>query len=92
MRRKREEDENTDKTKIFKMFSDLNIPSNNTVPNTYNYKKYLYHNNIEYTLSIKEYKQVSKNKNIFIKIKNYFYKRINNLLKFFLLIFFRVFV
>ena len=28
MRRKREEDENTDKTKMFKMYSDLNIPSN----------------------------------------------------------------
>ena len=57
----------------------LNIPSNNTIPNTFNYKKYLYHKNIEYTLSIKEYKLIEKNKSIFIKIKNYFYKRINNI-------------
>ena len=57
----------------------LNIPNNNTIPNTFNYKKYLYHKNIEYTLSIKEYKLIEKNKSIFIKIKNYFYKRINNI-------------
>ena len=57
----------------------LNIPSNNTIPNTYNYKKYLYHKNIEYTLSIKEYRLLIKNKNIFIKIKNFFYKRIDSI-------------
>ena len=54
-------------------------PNNNTIPNTFNYKKYLSHKNIEYILQIKEYTLKKKNRNLFYKIKNYLYKRINNI-------------
>ena len=57
----------------------LKKPNNNTIPNTFNYKKYLSHKNIEYILQIKEYTLKKKNRNLFYKIKNYLYKRINNI-------------
>ena len=45
-------------------------PSNNTVFNTLNYKKYLKRNKVFYTFSIKTLKVEKKNKNIYYKIKN----------------------
>lgn len=49
----------------------LNIPSNNTIPNTFNYKKYLYYKRINYILNIDSFKIINKNKNIkFINLKN----------------------
>ena len=57
----------------------LETPSNNTIPNTFNYKKYLHHNNIEYIVKIDEIKVIKKNKNILLKIKNYIIKRISNI-------------
>ena len=57
----------------------LSMPSNNSIPNTFNYKDYLFHRNIKYILKIDNFKIVKKNKNIFYKIKNYIYKRINNI-------------
>ncbi len=57
----------------------ISKPKNNTIPNTFNYKKYLEHRNIKYIISIEEYSLIKKNSNIFYKIKNYVYKRINTL-------------
>ena len=57
----------------------LEIPKNNTVPNTFNYKKYLKYKKINYILKIDSLKKYSSNKNIFLKIKNYLYKRISNI-------------
>ena len=57
----------------------LTIPNNNTIPNTFNYKKYLYYKNIEYLLQIDKFKIKSKNKNIFLKIKDYIYRRIDKI-------------
>ena len=57
----------------------LEIPKNNTVPNTFNYKKYLKYKKINYILKIDSFKKYSSNKNIFLKIKNYLYKRISNI-------------
>ena len=57
----------------------LEIPENNTVPNTFNYKKYLKYKKINYILKIDSLKKYSSNKNIFLKIKNYLYKRISNI-------------
>lgn len=54
----------------------LNIPKNNTIPNTFNYKKYLKYKSIYYTLSIEEFNKIKSNKNILYKLKNFFYKRI----------------
>ena len=57
----------------------LELPSNNTVPYTFNYKKYLKYKKINYILKIDSFKKYSSNKNIFLKIKNYIYKRISNI-------------
>ncbi len=52
-------------------FSDL---INNTVPNTFNYKKYLYNQKIYRSFAISKYK-VTKDNNFWAKLKNYFYQR-----------------
>lgn len=57
----------------------LSKPKNNTIPNTFNYKDYLLHKNIEYVLKIDEFNIKKKNKNVFYIIKNAIYKRINNI-------------
>ena len=51
-------------------------PNNNTIPNTFNYKKYLNNKRIYYTFTIKDY-SYEKSKNIFYVIKNKMYERIN---------------
>jgi len=51
-------------------------PSNNTIPNTFNYKKYLESKNIFYTMTISEIKKISDTSNIFYMIKNFLIKRI----------------
>ena len=49
----------------------LELPSNNTVPYVFNYKKYLKYKKINYILKIDSFKKYSSNKNIFLKIKEY---------------------
>lgn len=44
--------------------------NNNTVENTFNYRKYLYNNKIFHVLKINYIEKVKDNKNIFYKIKN----------------------
>ena len=58
---------------------NLNKPQNNTIPNTFNYKKYLYYKNIEYTLNIEEIIKIEPNKNIFYKLKNKIINRIKSI-------------
>ena len=48
----------------------LKIPSKNTVPNTFDYRQYLYNKGIYYTCTIEEIKVIDKTANIFYKIKN----------------------
>lgn len=60
---------------IVKVEGKLNVPSNNTVPNTFNYKKYLYRNSTFYTCTIKAI-SVIKEANVFYKVKNVIIKRI----------------
>lgn len=55
------------------------IITNNTVPNTFNYKKYLANKDIHHIVEIKKISLTKKNKNIFYKIKNYFLKRNNKI-------------
>lgn len=57
----------------------LDEPSNNTIPNLFNYKKYLYQNNIFYLLNIKKITLLEKNSNIFYKIKNKIIDHIENI-------------
>ncbi len=64
-----------DKIKIKGKLSSF---KNNTVPNTFNYKQYLYNKKIFYKINIYEIEKISNNKNIFLKVKNYIIKRCNN--------------
>ena len=59
-----------------KVYGKLNIPINNTVPNNFNYKKYLNHKNIFYTCNVTKV-EVLKEENIFYKVKNNIVDRIN---------------
>lgn len=45
-------------------------PKNNTVPNCFNYKKYLYRNKIYWQLNIEKLEKLDSTKNIFLNIKN----------------------
>lgn len=55
----------------------LKAPNKNTVPNLFNYKKYLYNNNIFYLMEIENIKLISKNKNVFYKLKSNLIKRMD---------------
>lgn len=55
---------------------EISVPNNNTIPNNFNYKDYLYHKYIYYIIKIDKIKMISKNDNIFLNIKNSIYKRI----------------
>lgn len=55
----------------------LGEPKNNTVPNIFNYKKYLYREGIFYILEIENYDKVESNKNLLYKVKNGLLNRIN---------------
>ncbi len=57
----------------------LSIPKNNTIPNTFNYKKYLNNNNIYYLLTVDNVISVERSKNIFYKFKNVIKSRIDNI-------------
>lgn len=63
---------------IIKVKGTLKVPNNNTIPNTFNYKKYLYHKKINYILKIDNFSKLKDNKNILLKIKNDILKRIEN--------------
>ena len=56
---------------------EISVPNNNTIPNNFNYKDYLYHKYIYYIVKIDKIKIISKNDNIFLNIKNSIYKRID---------------
>lgn len=63
---------------IIEVQGKLELPANNTIPNTFNYKDYLYHKKINYILKIDFIKKLKDNKNILIKVKNCILKRIEN--------------
>lgn len=81
--------DNNEKVKEFKdnySFGDkiyiegeISVPNNNTIPNNFNYKDYLYHKYIYYIIKIDKIKIISKNDNIFLNIKNSIYKRIDKI-------------
>ena len=55
----------------------LTRPSNNTLPNTFNYKQYLYNEGIYYILKIDNYHKIKDNSNLLYGIKNKVIERIN---------------
>lgn len=60
------------------LYGSLYEASNNTIPNTFNYKKYLYNKKIYYLMDVTSYNLKGHN-NFLEKIKNYFYQRVSNL-------------
>ena len=62
-----------------KVIGTLNYINNNTIPNLFNYKKYLYNNDIFYILNINDVVLVEKNNNLIFKIKNFLINRIENI-------------
>lgn len=54
----------------------LQVPFNNTIPNNFNYKNYLYNKKIYYTLSIYKIEKLNNNKNVLYKVKDKLFKRI----------------
>ena len=64
---------------IIKIKGDLKEPSNNTVPNTFNYKKYLYNKKIYFTLNINSIKKIENNTNLIYYIKSIISNRINDI-------------
>ena len=62
-----------------KVIGELTIPENNTAPNTFNYKKYLYNNNIHYIMKIKTIKKIKNNTSILYYIKNKIINKLNKI-------------
>lgn len=56
---------------------NLKKPKNNTIPNTFNYKKYLNNNDIYYILEVDKIYKQTKTKNIIYIIKNKIQNRLN---------------
>ena len=57
----------------------LNQPSNNTIPNTFNYKKYLKSKKIYYTFKADALEVVGQNSNIYYQFKYWLSKRIQSI-------------
>ena len=57
----------------------LQEPSQQNIPNTFNYKKYLYNKKIYYIVEANSIDKLSNNRNYLYTIKNSLYKKINNL-------------
>ena len=56
----------------------LELPSNNTIFNLFNYKKYLKYEGIKYIFNVSSITKLKDNKNIFYGVKNYIMKKINS--------------
>ncbi|MDD4036442.1 MAG: hypothetical protein PHS45_03895, partial [Bacilli bacterium] len=62
-----------------KIMGEIKTPSNNTVFNLFNYKKYLYNNNIYYLFNIDTIEKISGNKKIRYNLKQRIINHINNI-------------
>ncbi len=62
-----------------KLKGNLTTPKENTIPNLFNYKKYLNNQGIHYILNIEEIEIKNSSKNIFYKIKNIVYNRVEKI-------------
>ena len=60
-----------------KVSGDLKIPSKNTTFNLFNYKSYLKHKNIFYTVNVNEISKIKSNKNIYYYLKQKLIDRLN---------------
>ena len=69
--------ENIEIGKTITVNGTLNKPLNNTIPNTFNYKKYLYNNKIYYLFDVYSY-NIENDNNLLEKAKDYLIKRAYN--------------
>ena len=76
-----EEDINISLGDKIKVIGTLKIPSNNTITNLFNYKKYLYNNNIYYTMTAIEIKKISNNTNLIYYLRELITSRIEKIYK-----------
>ena len=60
---------------------DISLTTNNTVPNTFNYQKYLVSNGIYNVIEVSEITKLEDNKNVFYKLKNILLERGERLTK-----------
>ena len=72
-------DESFDYGDVIQVKGLIYEPSNNTIPNSFNYKKYLNNKNIFYIMKSSDIKMISKNSNILYKLKSIIIKRINKI-------------
>ncbi|MBR6072979.1 MAG: DNA internalization-related competence protein ComEC/Rec2 [Bacilli bacterium] len=56
----------------------LNEPMNNTIANTFNYKKYLYNNHIYYVMNVDNIEVINNKSNLLYRIKNMIINHINS--------------
>ena len=63
------------------IYGNLKEANNNTIPNLFNYKKYLSTNGIFYLMTIDKFEKVGNNTSIIYYIKNKLIDRINNINK-----------
>ncbi|MBE6154151.1 MAG: DNA internalization-related competence protein ComEC/Rec2 [Firmicutes bacterium] len=61
-----------------KVAGTVSVPKNNNIPNTFNYKKFLYNKKIYKIMSVNKIEFKEKNKNFVYNIKNIFLKRIDS--------------
>ena len=64
-----------------KVVGILKIPSNNTIPNLFNYNKYLNYNDIHYTITAKSIEKISNNNNIIYYLREKISSRIDSIYK-----------
>ena len=64
-----------------KVIGNLKIPSNNTIPNMFNYKKYLYYNDIHYIMTANKIKKISNNTNVIYHLRELISLRIDKIYK-----------
>lgn len=57
----------------------LSKPKNNTIPNTFNYRKYLYNHHVYYLVKIDSIKVVSKTRSVKYKVKNILLREVKSL-------------
>lgn len=61
-----------------KLNGNLYLPNNNTIPNTFNYKKYLNNHQIYYLMKVQNLEVLKDRPSFIYKIKNYLDQRINS--------------
>jgi len=59
----------------------LKIPNQNTIPNLFNYKKYLYYDGIHYVVTASKIEKISNNTNIIYYLRDKISKRIDSIYK-----------